>query len=220
MPIDELKPCPFCGGEATLCATGSVRQKRGWYPTCETENCPGVTQEQDEQGGTHFDYWTKAEAVAAWNTRAPIFEAALRPMVCPVCKGSDPDCQWGGVPANCSMWVKDYALRPKLPDDLAGLVERFGEDVQDVQSRIIIAHQLRASADIQDKQTKAETGWADTSDRAQLMRRAADKIEQAAQAILALQAEVDRMASIIQRMLDGRKGARDDARAARASKEY
>lgn len=57
------------------------------------------------------------------------------------------------------------------------ILECFPDDVQDVQSRIIIAHQLRASADIQDKQTKQETGWADTSDRATLMRRAADAIE-------------------------------------------
>ena len=57
------------------------------------------------------------------------------------------------------------------------ILECFPDDVQDVQSRIIIAHQLRASADIQDKQTKQDTGWADTSDRATLMRRAADAIE-------------------------------------------
>ena len=53
---------------------GSPRAKRGWYPTCQTPNCPAVTDEQDEQGGTHFDHWTEAEAIAAWNTRA-----ALRP---------------------------------------------------------------------------------------------------------------------------------------------
>lgn len=68
--MSELKPCPFCGGEATLMCSGSSRRtRRGWYPTCLTENCPGVTEEQDEQGGTHFDYFTKAEAIAAWNTR-------------------------------------------------------------------------------------------------------------------------------------------------------
>lgn len=34
---------------------------------------------------------------------------------CTVCKGSDPDCRWGGVPANCSMWGKDFpeATRPQ-----------------------------------------------------------------------------------------------------------
>ena len=68
-------------------------------------------------GDTSASYET-AHAIAS------IFEAALRPRVCPVCKGSDPDCQWGGVLANCSMWGKDYALRPKLPDEVAGLVEQ------------------------------------------------------------------------------------------------
>ena len=65
----ELKPCPFCGGDATLQTTTNPRAQRGWYPTCQTSNCPGMTIEQDEQGGTHFDYWTKPEAIAAWNTR-------------------------------------------------------------------------------------------------------------------------------------------------------
>jgi len=64
-----LLPCPFCGGEAVLMCTGSPRAKRGWYPSCRTANCPAVTDEQDEQGGTHFDHWTQAEAITAWNTR-------------------------------------------------------------------------------------------------------------------------------------------------------
>ena len=56
-------------------------------------------------------------------------------------------------------------------------LERFPDDVKNVQSRIVIVHQLRASADIQDYATKRDTGWADTSDRATLMRKAADTIE-------------------------------------------
>lgn len=28
--------------------------------------------------------------------------------ICPVCKGSDPACQWAGIPANCSIWGKNY----------------------------------------------------------------------------------------------------------------
>lgn len=56
----------------------------------------------------------------------------------------------------------------------------FPTETTDVQSRFVIAHQLRASADIQDDETKRETGWATTSDRAGLMREAADTIERLA----------------------------------------
>ena len=60
---------------------------------------------------------------------------------------------------------------------IAEIAEVFPPDTVDVQSRYVIVHQLRASADIQDAQTKRETGWADTSDRACLMRKAADTLD-------------------------------------------
>ena len=60
---------------------------------------------------------------------------------------------------------------------IAEVAEMFPPDTVDVQSRYVIVHQLRASADIQDAQTKRETGWADTSDRACLMRKAADALD-------------------------------------------
>ncbi len=60
---------------------------------------------------------------------------------------------------------------------IAEIAEVFPPDTVDVQSRYVIVHQLRASADIQDAQTKRETGWADTSDRACLMRKAADALD-------------------------------------------
>ena len=56
-------------------------------------------------------------------------------------------------------------------------LKRFDAPFDDMHSDIIIVHQLRESANIQDDATKRETGWATTSDRAQLMRRAADTIE-------------------------------------------
>ena len=62
----------------------------------------------------------------------------------------------------------------------ASQLKTFPPETTDVQSRFIIVHQLRASADIQDSQTKHETGWATTSDRASLMRQAADTIERLA----------------------------------------
>lgn len=54
MPTEiELLPCPFCGGDGSFCET-SV-----WWVRCN--NC------DSESGGGY----TKAEAVAAWNRRAP-----------------------------------------------------------------------------------------------------------------------------------------------------
>lgn len=64
------------------------------------------------------------------------------------------------------------------------MLETFSADVVDAQSRYVIVHQLRASADIQDRETKRKTGWADTNDRACLMRSAADAIEALADFIL------------------------------------
>lgn len=60
---------------------------------------------------------------------------------------------------------------------IAEIAEVFPPDTVDVQSRYVIVHQLRASADIQDAQTKRKTRWADTSDRACLMRKAADALD-------------------------------------------
>lgn len=58
----ELKPCPFCGGEAKL-----MEAKIGsnwWVVTCtHYEDCP------INPVGRHV-YDTEAEATDAWNTRA------------------------------------------------------------------------------------------------------------------------------------------------------
>lgn len=59
-------------------------------------------------------------------------------------------------------------------------LEQFPMGKSDVLSRFVLVHQLRASANIQDRETKHKTGWADTSDRATLMRKAADTIERLA----------------------------------------
>lgn len=68
------------------------------------------------------------------------------------------------------------APAPEVAAELRG-PKRFAEPFDGMLSNIVQAHQLRASAAIQDAQTKRETGWADTSDRAQGMRDAADEIE-------------------------------------------
>jgi hypothetical protein len=54
----ELKPCPFCGGEAGF-PSGSL----GWYwVECMNEDCPVEPSTNGHQ--------TKEEAIEAWNRRA------------------------------------------------------------------------------------------------------------------------------------------------------
>lgn len=68
-----LLPCPFCGGEAEIrgLRENDVSEKWNWYyPTCTTIGCPGVVDEQDEQGGTCCDCKTVKDAIKLWNTRA------------------------------------------------------------------------------------------------------------------------------------------------------
>lgn len=61
----ELKPCPFCGGEARSVHT--TWSNGGWYvccPACETIN--GLLDGYGFAG----KYGTEAEAAEAWNHRA------------------------------------------------------------------------------------------------------------------------------------------------------
>lgn len=54
----ELKPCPFCGGEATL----SYNTAYGFCPWCDNTDC--ILNDL-----TH-GYETEEEAIEAWNRRA------------------------------------------------------------------------------------------------------------------------------------------------------
>lgn len=58
--IEELKPCPFCGGEARL--TYSTDNHKNPYVTCDTDNCPARNPYQ-------WHYRTEDEAISAWNHR-------------------------------------------------------------------------------------------------------------------------------------------------------
>lgn len=58
----DLKPCPFCGGEAMLCSTTSFNGAIAYFVRCEGENCL-------MRGGTKF-VTTASKARDAWNRRA------------------------------------------------------------------------------------------------------------------------------------------------------
>ena len=61
---DELKPCPFCGGEAM-----PVKQIEGRYAIARySVSCNGC-------GLVAFYEATEAEAIAAWNTRTATTDA-------------------------------------------------------------------------------------------------------------------------------------------------
>ena len=62
MSNTELKPCPFCGGKATL-RTGVLFRTEA-FVKCNTCKCRTITY----KGGDHED--TVYLAVAAWNRRA------------------------------------------------------------------------------------------------------------------------------------------------------
>jgi Lar family restriction alleviation protein len=71
MTAPDLKPCPFCGGEAEI--NPLALETSDFNVACFSGECPVEPQTRGE---------TKAEAIAAWNTRAvdpaAIREAALR----------------------------------------------------------------------------------------------------------------------------------------------
>ena len=61
--MNELLPCPFCGGQART----MIGDK--WWVTCSACTCEIGFDGMDENGYYgHFN--TEAEAIVAWNTRA------------------------------------------------------------------------------------------------------------------------------------------------------
>lgn len=64
MPI-ELKPCPFCGGEAEINPHSFWNEKEKDF----TDKTFGVVCGECQTSGNQF-YGTEAEAVEAWNRRA------------------------------------------------------------------------------------------------------------------------------------------------------
>ena len=57
---EELKACPFCGGESHI--SRYVRDKDYWHVTCPQGGCVMF-------GYSSCGYHTETKAIAAWNTR-------------------------------------------------------------------------------------------------------------------------------------------------------
>ena len=60
---DELKPCPFCGNGAHVCAIASGRQVYAYTITCDSL---GTCIASDPMRY----YQTRKKAIEAWNRRA------------------------------------------------------------------------------------------------------------------------------------------------------
>ena len=60
--MTELKPCPFCGGEARIYMNDSDLDNILYYCICTNDNGCGVLP-------ITLDHYSKEEAAAAWNTR-------------------------------------------------------------------------------------------------------------------------------------------------------
>lgn len=86
--MSELKPCPFCGGEANTLHRPHVIDWR-YSVGCNDDECRGFI-------GLSWLYKTEAEAIAAWNTRAErtcrIEEHGEVPYpICSACGAVQPD---------------------------------------------------------------------------------------------------------------------------------
>lgn len=60
--MDELKPCPFCGGDPIMEVLGGTKSP---YRTIRCQKCKCDMHYQPTEGG----------AIEAWNTRTPRGEA-------------------------------------------------------------------------------------------------------------------------------------------------
>ena len=59
MSEEKLKPCPFCGGEASVYETGYMYSAPQYYICC------------DECGSGIAVFNTEQDAIEAWNRRVP-----------------------------------------------------------------------------------------------------------------------------------------------------
>lgn len=68
-----LLPCPFCGGEAEMSyyLKGASRDVAGHYVECSLCSAGGEPFDIQGEMPDRVEY-TKAKAIAAWNTRAAL----------------------------------------------------------------------------------------------------------------------------------------------------
>ena len=62
--MQEIKPCPFCGGKASICDRCISPTGKVFFIMCEKSECHGNITDLNVN-------YTKQEAIKAWNTRQP-----------------------------------------------------------------------------------------------------------------------------------------------------
>ncbi len=100
--MNELKPCPFCGGEAELYGVPHIPKGWDFIPRCKTTSCCGRQAKK---------YSNRETAIAAWNHRVDTMQVVRGEWepanpICPVCgedkfKGLDADIWSDWTPAYC-----------------------------------------------------------------------------------------------------------------------
>ena len=108
--MNELLPCPFCNSDMPRVHTRTAKTSRGVHcfvrcPTCHTE---GPRSTLDE-----------AEAIAAWNRRAPL---AAHPPAAPAAPAQEPEQE---PEQNCKHWhVHRWTIKDTTyPDDMWGCTD-------------------------------------------------------------------------------------------------
>lgn len=64
---ENLKPCPFCGGQALLLFHTHYSGRKSWIVRCENK-CAVTCGHVDEKGKWHPT--PKSKAIETWNRRA------------------------------------------------------------------------------------------------------------------------------------------------------
>lgn len=98
--MEELKPCPFCGGEAEL---RFFNNGPSFSYRVECLNCTGMVGRRFEEYSTNRTFWfgIKQEAIDAWNTRA---ERTCEGCIIP---GRD----YGHAPRPCMFCLRNNDMR-------------------------------------------------------------------------------------------------------------
>lgn len=81
MPDKVLLPCPFCGGEAKIENVGGKKPDGTYSARVYCDNFSVQNHERDNpcpMGLLHQLFYTKSEAIAAWNTRNPVGADIIR----------------------------------------------------------------------------------------------------------------------------------------------